>query len=546
MIFITFLLILLFNFKSVNSISNVRHCNFSRYMLNYFKLNEHYLLQMYKNFDMYTEEDLKKYGRAFQTHGDVVLFMIEDLHKINEKYVAYDLMTVNLYLNNNSGSINVMYKYQAGNNIDYNKVFLGIQGLKLLNYSMMSILKRFIDTFCDKIPISDFIEYPNEYITQQLNIDVLVDNTKYLREKIIKEIDPDIIEKSNMTIFHPKNQLFYNIMLNQSDKILAIGTELRQHQEFVNGKPKYILDLLRFAPLTLQCADKTDLTVIDVFRFVKYHYLYDDVRTFQKLFLAATFHPVGMLIAYYLQFVCKMIQIGLSPKNYIKNNKLCIYDLGEKIKMILQQFINLKIFFGSANYYLLSIINNLYVILSWVRGMSLKIPDLPNILLNKLELFMNNNLLKFNIELVPNVMEENVMHIHNKIVKKVKQVDTYLQELRKYTNSFEMINVIQFLERIVVSDDKFFLQPNLIDHLCIDNPIDYCKSTNTKCDIKDENNELNVYDVGNNDGLDEFKITNIENFNNAFFNSKKEKSLNPLIDMKDSPKHMVDYFISSE
>ncbi|XP_050534511.1 uncharacterized protein LOC126901793 isoform X2 [Daktulosphaira vitifoliae] len=261
MFLIAILSILLFNFNTMKSVHNERHCNFSRYMLNYFKLNEHYLLQMYKNFDMYTKEDLKKYGRAFQTHGDVVLLMIEDLHKINKNIVAYDLMTVNLYLNNNSGSINVMYKYQA--------------------------------------------------------------------------------------------------------------------------------------------------------------------------------------------------------------------------------------------------------------------------------------------ELVPNVTEENVMHIHDIIFEKGNQVELYLQKLHKYRNSLHSIFVTQCLGNITSKVHRRFLPQNLIDHLCTDNPIDYCKSTNDECVINDESSELNIYDIGNNDGLDEFKITNIENIKNAIFNSKKEKSLNPSIDMKDSPKHMVDYFISS-
>ncbi|XP_050535221.1 uncharacterized protein LOC126902219 [Daktulosphaira vitifoliae] len=535
MIFITVLSILFFNSKTVESVDYERHCNFSRYMLNYFKLNEQYLLQMYKNVELYTEEDLKKYGQAIQTHADVVLLMIQDLHNTYENIDVNDLMTVNLYLNNNSGSINVMYKYQEDNDVDNNKVFLGIQGLKLQNYSMMTVLNRFINSFCLNETISEFVDYPNKNKSLRLNIYKLESVMKRLREKIIREINPEIVEKNNLKMFHPSNMLFYSIMLNQSNKNLAKGTESRQHQEFVDGKPKFMLDLLRFAPLSLQCADKTDLTITDVFRYVKYQYLYVDVTSFQKLLLAATFHPVGMLIANYIHFVREMVQIGLNPKNYIQNDKLCIKILGEKIKKIIQNFIDLNIFIESSYSFLQSIIHKFYTILSWVRGIQLKDVDLPNIILKELELFMNNNFLKFSIELKTIVTDKNVMHIHDTILEKGDEVESYLQELGKYTNSFEFIYIIQSLERIAVNDNKLFLLPDLINHLCADNPIDYFNTTN------DNSDEFNVYDLGNNDGLDQFKTENFENFKNTVF--KRKKSLNPLVDMKDLPKHMMDYFI---
>ncbi|XP_050535840.1 uncharacterized protein LOC126902516 [Daktulosphaira vitifoliae] len=539
MIFITILSILLFNSKTVKSVDNERHCNFSRYMLNYFKLNEHYLLQMYSNSEMYTEEDLKKYGQAIQTHGDVVLLMIQELHKINENNVIFDLMSVNLYLNNNSGSVNLMYKYQTANNVDNNKVFLGIQGLKLQNNSMITIIERFIEMHCLNKPISAFVEYPNEYISHQLNIDALDIDIKDLREKIIKEINPEIVEENNLTRFHPRNMLFYDIMLNQSDKNVTTGTESRQHQEFVNFQQKNILDLLRFVPLNLQCADKSDLTINDVFRYVNYQYMYVDVRAFQTLMLAAAFHPVGMLIANYIQFVSAIIQVGPNPINYQKTDKLRVHHLGKRIKNLLQQFIDLNIFIGIAYNFLVSIMNKFYVILSWVQGIPLKVVNLPNIILTKLKEFMDRNLLKFNVESETIAIDQNVIHIHDKILI----VELYHQELIKHTNLFKLIYTTKNLERICVKNYKWFLLPILIDYLCTDNPIDYCNSDNDKCIINDSSSEINIYDLGNNDGLEEFKTENIEHFKKDVFKNKKNKSMNPLIDMKDVPRHMMDYFI---
>ncbi|XP_050532231.1 uncharacterized protein LOC126900507 isoform X2 [Daktulosphaira vitifoliae] len=139
-----------------------------------------------------------------------------------------------------------------------------------------------------------------------------------------------------------------------------------------------------------------------------------------------------------------------------------------------------------------------------------------------------------------------LMTMYEIILENYNQVDLYLQELIKYANSFNLIYTIQHVGRITIKDFKYILTPNLIDLLCTDNPIDYCISKNDECDTSDNSNEINVYDLGNNDGLDEFKIENIEHFKEVAFKRKQNKSLNLSIDMKDFPKHMVDYFLCSE
>ncbi|XP_050537502.1 uncharacterized protein LOC126903368 isoform X2 [Daktulosphaira vitifoliae] len=496
---------------------------------------------MYKNIEIYTEEDLKKYGQAIQTHGDVVLLMIQDLLTIDGYHFPYDLMTVNLYLNNNSGSINVMYRYETGNNIEYNKVFLGVKGLRLQNYSMMTQLERFIDNYCSNVLLSEFVNYPNEDMSSQLNIDELDFVTKYLKGKIIKEIIPEIVEINNITRFHPENVLFYNIMLNQSDKNLIYGTELRQHQEFVNGKPKNILDLLRFVPLDLQCADKTNLTIHDIFRFVKYQYLFIDMRVFQKLLIGATFHPIGMLIANFVYLVSEMIKNDIILQDYKSLKCLC-----KRIKEILQSYITLHIFREPANMFLISILNHLYVILYWFRGTRPIENDLPDVIIKKLKDFMDNIMIKFNIDSETNVTEQNLMEIYGIILENTDQVDLYVKKLENYADSFHLIYDIQAVQRINIKDFKFFLTPDLIDILCTDNPIDNCNSNYDKCVTSSNINEFDVYDLGNNDGLDVFKTENIENFKNTVFKRKKHVSLNSSIDMKENPRHMVDYFIPSK
>ncbi|XP_050532225.1 uncharacterized protein LOC126900504 [Daktulosphaira vitifoliae] len=331
-----------------------------------------------------------------------------------------------------------------------------------------------------------------------------------------------------------------------SDKYLTKGTESRQHQEFVYGKPKNILDLLRFAPLDIQCTDDTNLTIHDIFRFANYQYLSIDMRAFQILLLGASFYPVGILIANYVHLVSEIIQIDINRHNNIKNDIFSIKCLGEKIKITLQSFINLNIFVEPAKNFLKSLLNHLYVIIYWFRGLRSIEIELPNEILKKLKDFMNDMMLKFNIEPETIVTERNLKHIHDIIREENHQIQIYVKKLKYNANSFNSIYVIQTVGRLNTKDIKYILTPNLIDILCSNSPINYCNSNNDECDTNDNSSEINVDDLGNNDGLDEFKTENIEHFKNIAFKRKQNESLNLFIDMKDFPKHMVDYFICSE
>ncbi|XP_050547909.1 uncharacterized protein LOC126909518 isoform X2 [Daktulosphaira vitifoliae] len=152
----------------------------------------------------------------------------------------------------------------------------------------------------------------------------------------------------------------------------------------------------------------------------------------------------------------------------------------------------------------------------------------------------------FNIDSETNVTEQNLMEIYGIILENTDQVDLYVKKLENYADSFHLIYDIQAVQRINIKDFKFFLTPDLIDILCTDNPIDNCNSNYDKCVTSSNINEFDVYDLGNNDGLDVFKTENIENFKNTVFKRKKHVSLNSSIDMKEYPRHMVDYFISSK
>ncbi|XP_050527769.1 uncharacterized protein LOC126897873 isoform X1 [Daktulosphaira vitifoliae] len=546
MIIISILTILLFNFLLVKSENKQRHCNFSRYMLNYFKHNEQYLLYLDKNSEKVTEEDLNEYDKAVQSHGNIVIFMIQELYYYHNDYYPSDLMTVNMYLNNISGSIIVIYKEDAVNDIKNNKVFLSLEGLKLLNHTMIKCLDNYIKSNCTEEPIMLFVEYPIKLLPSHiLNIDQLSRATEYLREKLMTEINFEKINNQDQQLFHPKNILFYNLMTNDSEENLTIGTKSKRRQNLDYDKPKEVLDLLRFAPLNIKCADETHLTLLDFFRFAEYQFFFCDIKTFHKILRGAIFYPVGVLIADYTHFVnafrnCKVLK---------KDNKIVqdsLVTLGKKIALILQTFINLKIYDVERFDFFKIISSRLHLILNWVKGIPLRNEDLPEMMLKEIKNFMLKHKLKFNLE-YENIFSEKIfVNILNIILGKTNLVESYIQEIKNHVNSLYSVYNLKLFGRISVKNYKHFLMPDIIDNICKENL--FVEDRNTSDNFNDLNNssELNINDIGNNDGLDEFKITNYENIKHPIFIRKKNKSLIVSIEMKDFPKHMVDYFICTK
>ncbi|XP_050532210.1 uncharacterized protein LOC126900497 [Daktulosphaira vitifoliae] len=551
MTFITILTILLLNFTLENSAYNERRCNFSRYMLNYFKLNEKYLLHFYNNLERVTEEDLRKYDKAVQSHSDIILLMIQELYVNQNIHFPSDLMAVNMYLNNISGSIIVINKNEAVNDeaVKNNKVLLSLQGLKLLNHSMIIGLDSFIKYNCIKEPISLFVQYPIDLIpTHILNIDELSIATKRLREKLMKELGFEKIKNLDELLFYPRNILFYNLMTKNSEKNLKMDTKSKQRQKLEVGNTNDVLDLLRFAPLNIKCADESNLTIYDLYRYAEYQFSFIDIKAFQKILLGATFYPIGILIADYIQLAKIASQDCKKFKND-KENLSSIVTLGKNVALHLQSFRNLNIYKEKGYIFLKKIFYRLHVIINWVKGSELENEDLPDLLLKGIESFMKENKLKFQMKSEIFVSNINVIDIRDQIIEKANIVESYIQELKNYKHLFQAVHALQYCDKVTLKNFKYFLLPNLTDNLCKDNLL--YEDVNKNENFNDYNNssEFNIYDVGDNDGLEEFKNENIEHFKNAVFKRKKinyYKSLIPLIEMNDFPKHMVDYFIVSK
>ncbi|XP_050544813.1 uncharacterized protein LOC126907511 isoform X2 [Daktulosphaira vitifoliae] len=113
------------------------HCNFSKHLFNYFKHSEKYLYNFENNI---SELELRNYGTAVQSHGEIVMIMLDSLQEMDEEYIASDIMTINLYLNNVSGSINMIAKdknEQLGNYEDIYRplYFPGVNATKIKRHN---------------------------------------------------------------------------------------------------------------------------------------------------------------------------------------------------------------------------------------------------------------------------------------------------------------------------------------------------------------------------------------------------------------------------
>ncbi|XP_050521361.1 uncharacterized protein LOC126894396 isoform X32 [Daktulosphaira vitifoliae] len=146
------------------------HCNFSKYMFNFFKHNEKYLLNLEQrnNIQPVELEDLNTYGAALKTHGEIIMAMLDALRPFTKRTTAKDLMAINLYLNNVSGSLNFITRNCSGK---YNRNLSNVlRGYQLHHKTIVDDLNKFINKKCTNVTVDeDFIKCPDYNKSGSLN-----------------------------------------------------------------------------------------------------------------------------------------------------------------------------------------------------------------------------------------------------------------------------------------------------------------------------------------------------------------------------------------
>ncbi|XP_050544828.1 uncharacterized protein LOC126907518 [Daktulosphaira vitifoliae] len=528
------------------------HCNFSKHLFNYFKYSEKYLYNFENNIP---ESELKDYGTAVKSHGEIVMIMLDSLREMDEEYIAADLMTVNLYLNNVSGSINIIAKNENGEFSRSERSQNLLEGYKILHRSIVERLEYFLNGKCFNISVkNDFIYLTNFQEPIKHSLEVLRNEIEKLNNKIIKIMKEyltlremfvlenneilknccDIIkhlalafEKKSYNIYNPKNVLFYDLMENRPcflERDLASGSQAKQYVRYKgDNQQDDVLDMVRYAPLLLNSSNNYQIKLFDVFRFVKFDFNLENVQTFINLVNAATVRPIMLVVRIYFSLVRKFLTNCEFKNEKLKNDmKYKIIDLGQNIVENMKSFMDMNLFIEQCATTIERIFNLSYKVISSFKERN----DL--FLSSEIET-ISTNIYQYMKYILPEtfIIEWNIVSFYDITEKKVNEIVLFVSELKKYQYCFEIAKKISHKSFFNWQLTTYTIKNNIpIDQLGNHEDIYrslYFSDVNTT-DIKkhnshsssDENYEMN-------------------NHNNKVFNNGNQSYY--------SPKYLVDYLL---
>ncbi|XP_050535427.1 uncharacterized protein LOC126902328 [Daktulosphaira vitifoliae] len=515
---ISLLLILIMTIKvSFSGYMKDLMCSHTRYFLNFFNHNERFLLELEKKKDNITIENVMNYGKALQTHSKVIMIFMEDLTKCKPFIFPFSLIMVNMYLNNVSGSLNMIAQNEGGEKDNAPKL---LKGYKIIHFAVKKQLKYSINEYCKNVEFNESLVSCNPYIIKnEYTTTNLVNINNKLKDEIMMKFNY-IIEKNKYEYYHPKKFLFFDIMTQQilSNKNNTIKIDNSKH---------IVLNLLRFTPLNVRCTNGTHLYIQNVFEYMKYNFHSKDVLIYINLVISATFRPIAILIRNFLT----LIQVACSKnsdsvKFWLKS---MFIKVGHKIMSYINSFISLRLFNLSQKfleYVLYTFTQVLYDYIKNVVCLELD-HEINNLLIKKLSNFFIKKNLFFTSDLAltnQNINESNADEIKNDLEKIMKKVEIYLNDLNKWKDSFNLISNKSRILCFSASSCKELINFKVKDRICnTESHIEiHNASTNdrnnieigyyedkecakddiTEFSLKDLKDDLVVKDISTNDSLE--------------------------------------------
>ncbi|XP_050526826.1 uncharacterized protein LOC126897336 [Daktulosphaira vitifoliae] len=534
------------------------NCNFSRYILNYFKHNEKYLLKLEEEKSNILIGDLQIYGRAIQSHGEIVIAMLEALRSEDWRDYPSSLMNVNLYLNNVSGSVEMSFKNKNGKFDDSNRILNLLEGFLMIHKAIVKRLEYFVLSTCFDISFEEvFTNCPDfnkekdyrikflpdivEKLKNRLSINDLQLNDERLKLKHseVFRILKLAIKSDSRWDFHPKKLLYYDLMMGLQkfdERNLISGVQYRKIPEVKDCWAVNVIDYFKFSPLTYKCPDDSYVTLFDVFRYMKYNFNTKQLQGYQELVLASTIRPILLVVRMYISFL-KRINDFCNSKWYNKNKnnldqiRISLTEIGTAIIKQIEYFNKQFIIQKLPKTFLNNICNDIRNIVG--KDISQSYRTLDCIMLST-KTFFSNNILNSYCGIIMNYRIthfNNIVQLYNIFSRRVSEMSTYLIELDKYKESLNSMNktrnIFSFYFR-KSSDDIFNPYSIMMNRLCspdIYNEIYNMETTESFNDETSRINTVNQYTVDNEKQTD---IQNIEDLS----------ELN--ISM---PKYMVDYIL---
>ncbi|XP_050545732.1 uncharacterized protein LOC126907992 isoform X2 [Daktulosphaira vitifoliae] len=390
---IFYIFVLMINFSTAMEYMEL-NCNFSKYILNYFKHNEKYLLKLEEDKTNISKRDLKMYGKAIQSHGEIVIAMLEALRSEERENYPSPLMDVNLYLNNVSGSVEMNFKNKNGKFEKSNRKLNLLNGFLMIHKAMVERLENCVNNICSDVSFDEvFTNCPDFNEMKDYRINFLPRVVEKLKNRLSKNNFRLKDERLNLNTsevfrileialkndsrwdFHPKKLLYYDLMMGHQifdERNLTSDVQCRKLPEVKEHRALNVLDYFKFAPLQYKCPDDSYLTLFDIFRHMKYNFDSKQLQGYQELVLASTIRPILILVRMYVVFLKKIIIFSKHFTNNTNRNNLNeIYNnmsiIGSIIIKQIEDFNNLSLFKIQPKTYLDNLCNDIRNILNEER-----------------------------------------------------------------------------------------------------------------------------------------------------------------------------------
>ncbi|XP_050535406.1 DNA-directed RNA polymerase subunit beta''-like isoform X2 [Daktulosphaira vitifoliae] len=450
------------------------------------------------------------------------MVLLDDVMYRKTYSFPFTLITLNMYLNNVSDSINIIAQNNEDDKNDANKL---LKGYTIIHLAIKEQLTNYINGNCTEISFIDhMVECNPPMVKNKYDITYLLNINNNLTEKILSKFKLTLRRNSYESL-HPKNILFYDIMT------LQILTN-KNNSIKIDNSQRIELNLLRFTPLNVKCSNGTRITIQDVFQYMKYDFNSKDVFQYIKMVIVATFRPIAILIRNYLTLIhVASSKNSDSVKFWIKPT---LIEIGRKIINHIEKYISLRLF-NNKDTFLYNVLYNFtnildeFTINNYLLESSHKI---NNFLMNKLlKIFMENNLY-FTTDIYltnKNINENNADEIKNQIEKIINKVNIYLNDMEKWNKWFYNIVNSFKIRSLNISVFKHFISFKVLDRIC---------NTESHSEIYNASmNDNNKIDIGYyedkkdvNDGNIEFNLENL-----------KDKDDENNIDANDSFEHQSNY-----
>ncbi|XP_050441982.1 uncharacterized protein LOC126846529 isoform X2 [Adelges cooleyi] len=422
------------------------HCIFSKYMLDYFDLNESYFEKSVQQNakSVYDQLSLRKHGENLQKQGIIVMAMLDELRQ--QKYAMFptNLMSVNLYLSNITGIIE-MYSVDNGrkeNELeqDDSRIRHGFQLIyKIITDELKSVCHKNCERKCSACKAKFGLRFENLKFSSVDLKNVKESNSlsrisEYLDLMVIqaKKTFEKNIETKAYEDFYPSNMIVFKLM-NRSQAYAGVFD------------PDNRLDLMRYVNII---ADHS-VHVVDLFETIKSCFNGNLVKSYQQQIIAASLHPI---------FSCATDYVRMYKQLHTTSNSVIfateMSELGSKLVNIFKQihdFLPYKV----AKYILdITIkLQNIAMFHDKRRSrMTVKHIDYVLSLLSK-PMELNRFLYDSSNEVLAMISQEKCTFL-------IKKTRLHVQETSKYTEALiENIAPLVILIRSVNHDDMFEKEP---------------------------------------------------------------------------------------